>query len=451
MARALRIQYPGALYHVTNRGNERKAVFQDDVDRNEFLAILSRSIPLSDLIFSEKDGYLIIDIPTSGDQIKLAGYAPDRPTFTNAVDIFRFSDGSDASREDLLAGGMIVTGTSGDDLFPGTPGNDYLAGGSGSDQYTFNVGDGIDTIVDIATVGMENSIQFGPAIILDDIHTVVENNTLVLRIGSGADALRFAGYDPAMTGMPSPVGQVVFADGTSLSFADLLGNGYEIIGTPGKDDLLGTADNDRIRGLANNDLLAGGAGDDTYLFAAGDGADRIDDIAGPGEGNTVVLPGGSTLENIRLSHDPDSHTLIVAATDTENEIHLSGFDRLQPMGDRAVESFQFGLNGAIVAYEELLTRGFDIAGGDGNDILFGTAITDRIRGGRGDDILTGGTGDDILFGGEGHDTYVFNRGDGIVHITDQLEPGAGNVLRFGSGIGSEDLASPALFRAPGKR
>ena len=44
MARALRIQYPGALYHVTNRGNERKAVFQDDVDRNEFLAILSRSI-----------------------------------------------------------------------------------------------------------------------------------------------------------------------------------------------------------------------------------------------------------------------------------------------------------------------------------------------------------------------------------------------------------------------
>jgi len=44
MARALRIQYPGALYHVTNRGNERSAVFKDDVDRNEFLIILSHSI-----------------------------------------------------------------------------------------------------------------------------------------------------------------------------------------------------------------------------------------------------------------------------------------------------------------------------------------------------------------------------------------------------------------------
>ena len=27
MARALRIQYPGAFYHVTSRGNEQKAVF----------------------------------------------------------------------------------------------------------------------------------------------------------------------------------------------------------------------------------------------------------------------------------------------------------------------------------------------------------------------------------------------------------------------------------------
>lgn len=44
MARPLRIQYPGALYHVTNRGNERKAIFKDDVDREAFLKILSQSI-----------------------------------------------------------------------------------------------------------------------------------------------------------------------------------------------------------------------------------------------------------------------------------------------------------------------------------------------------------------------------------------------------------------------
>jgi putative transposase len=37
MARALRINYPGAFYHVTCRGNERKNIFADDRDRSIFL------------------------------------------------------------------------------------------------------------------------------------------------------------------------------------------------------------------------------------------------------------------------------------------------------------------------------------------------------------------------------------------------------------------------------
>ena len=44
MVRPLRIQYPGAVYHVTSRGNERKAIFSDDDDRFRFLDILSQSV-----------------------------------------------------------------------------------------------------------------------------------------------------------------------------------------------------------------------------------------------------------------------------------------------------------------------------------------------------------------------------------------------------------------------
>ncbi len=44
MVRPLRIQYPGALYHVTNRGNERKAIFKNDDDRLKFLEILAESL-----------------------------------------------------------------------------------------------------------------------------------------------------------------------------------------------------------------------------------------------------------------------------------------------------------------------------------------------------------------------------------------------------------------------
>jgi REP element-mobilizing transposase RayT len=40
MARPLRITYPGAVYHVASRGNERKAVFKSEGDREKFLQYL---------------------------------------------------------------------------------------------------------------------------------------------------------------------------------------------------------------------------------------------------------------------------------------------------------------------------------------------------------------------------------------------------------------------------
>ncbi len=42
MARPLRIEYDGALYHVTSRGNERKAIFKHDSDRKLFLDMLAQ-------------------------------------------------------------------------------------------------------------------------------------------------------------------------------------------------------------------------------------------------------------------------------------------------------------------------------------------------------------------------------------------------------------------------
>lgn len=42
MARPLRIEYEGALYHITSRGNEKKPIFKDDTDRNIFLDTLHK-------------------------------------------------------------------------------------------------------------------------------------------------------------------------------------------------------------------------------------------------------------------------------------------------------------------------------------------------------------------------------------------------------------------------
>ncbi len=41
MARPLRIEFPGAVYHVTSRGDRREAIFEDDADRQGFLDVLA--------------------------------------------------------------------------------------------------------------------------------------------------------------------------------------------------------------------------------------------------------------------------------------------------------------------------------------------------------------------------------------------------------------------------
>jgi REP element-mobilizing transposase RayT len=50
MARSLRIQFPDAYYHVTCRGNERKAIFIDPHDENTFLKILARSLEIYNVL-----------------------------------------------------------------------------------------------------------------------------------------------------------------------------------------------------------------------------------------------------------------------------------------------------------------------------------------------------------------------------------------------------------------
>ena len=44
MTRALRLEYPGEIYHVTARGNERKSIYRSYKDRVRFLEALETSV-----------------------------------------------------------------------------------------------------------------------------------------------------------------------------------------------------------------------------------------------------------------------------------------------------------------------------------------------------------------------------------------------------------------------
>ena len=50
MARPLRIEFSGAIYHVTSRGDRREAIFEDDVDRRSFLEVVAQALQRFDAV-----------------------------------------------------------------------------------------------------------------------------------------------------------------------------------------------------------------------------------------------------------------------------------------------------------------------------------------------------------------------------------------------------------------
>jgi len=69
MARALRIEYPGAVYHITSRGNERRVIFLDDEDREQFLRLLADAIArfgwiLTAYTLMTNHFHLVVETPT---------------------------------------------------------------------------------------------------------------------------------------------------------------------------------------------------------------------------------------------------------------------------------------------------------------------------------------------------------------------------------------------------
>ena len=43
MPRAMRVEYPGAIYHVMDRGDRREDIFVNDVDRQDLLKTLAEA------------------------------------------------------------------------------------------------------------------------------------------------------------------------------------------------------------------------------------------------------------------------------------------------------------------------------------------------------------------------------------------------------------------------
>jgi putative transposase len=71
VSRQLRLEFPGAIWHVTSRGNERRDIFRDDADRRRFVTLLSKAVAhrrwiLHAWVLMSNHYHLLIETPEVG-------------------------------------------------------------------------------------------------------------------------------------------------------------------------------------------------------------------------------------------------------------------------------------------------------------------------------------------------------------------------------------------------
>ncbi|MDP2324478.1 MAG: putative Ig domain-containing protein, partial [Gammaproteobacteria bacterium] len=307
-------------------------------------------------VYDPAAGTLTIRVSGTDDGAVLTGFDASDPLGSRVIDSIVFArSGQTFAYSQLIANGIEIVGTpendviegttgrdiirglEGDDLIVGGTGSDIAEGGPGDDAYVFQRGDGVLTIREETSRSPGNTLIFGEGIAVADIRNSLrfiapDEATGApgwLRIGIAspnglADEVRIEGFDPndAEVGEHG-IESFLFADGTLLSYRDLVLNTFIVQGDTGDDLLTGTnvqdrlygyegndvlragEGNDTLTGGLNDDLLEGGAGADMYVFNRGDGNDVIIDSGADYDANILSFGSGIGAEDISAQRDGD--------------------------------------------------------------------------------------------------------------------------------------------------
>ena len=246
------------------------------------------------------------------------------------------------------AGADTLIGSVGNDLMNGGTGNDVVFMGAGDDTFVWNPGDGSDTVEG----------QAGRDVMLFNGANVNEN----IDLSANGSRLR----------LTRNVGSIVM-DTNGIEQVDINARGG--VDTITVNDLSGTA----VAEVNVNLEGAPGAGDgqaDTVIVNGTSGADVV---AVSGDASGIAVQGLAARVNITGSEAANDQLIVQT---------LAGDDVVQASGLAA---------GAIR---------FTADGGDGDDVLIGSAGDDALFGGAGDDVLIGGPGQDVLDGGVGNNILI---------------------------------------------
>ncbi|MDN5871868.1 MAG: hypothetical protein L0H73_14245 [Nitrococcus sp.] len=260
-------------------------------------------------------------------------------------------------------------------MLSGGGGDDRLAGGAGLDLYQYAPGDGVVRITDSGS----NTLRFGAGLSAGDIRLGL--GSLEISFKGYGGAVHIEGFDSINPYQAIGIDRFEFADGTVLSFAQLIGRGFDFRGTAERDVMRGTGAVDRLQGLGGNDQMIGLNGAD-------------------------VLDGGSGADWMQGKGGDDQY-LVDDSADLVIEVAGEGEDQVQ-------SSIDFTLGGHVeeLTLVDAAVRGTGnaldnrLSGNDRDNVLQGLAGADTLAGGRGADLLDGGAGADTLAGGAGDDSYL---------------------------------------------
>lgn len=251
-------------------------------------------------------------------------------------------------------------GGDGDDTLRGSlVGDKYLEGGAGSDTYVYLPWVNNVRVVEAPNAGDHDRLVMGDAsdpllsLTPDQIFLYRDGDSLLLFsdvIQSHGDSTSsVVGIDHYFSDDPakrSGLETIEFSDGTIWTRAEVdqaLRDGTNFndvrVGTDGADSISGKGGDDDLTGGAGNDTLDGGAGEDA--LRGGDG----DDVLLGGAGNDYLLSGG------------DGNDFIDAGAGNPDAIDLWSASE------------------------------FLLSGDAGNDTLIGSALSETISGGAGDDVI----------------------------------------------------------------
>jgi Ca2+-binding RTX toxin-like protein len=298
------------------------------------------------------------------------------------------------------AGNDTITGSRGNDVVIGGTGNDVALLGAGDDTFIWNPGDASDTVEGQAGT---DTLRFNGANIDEKIDISAN--------GSRARLTRDVG--------------TVTMDLNGVEHIEVNARGSA--DTVTVNDLTGTGVNQVAIDLGAQPGSPGGDGAaDTIVINATNGNDAISIVNNNGIVTVSGLPEAVTISNFEAN----------------DRIVINGLG-----GDDAIVAS--GLTGMLLTAN----------GGDGDDVLVGSAGNDTLNGGNGDDVLIGGPGQDTLDGGPGNNVLIQDGGPGpnIVPPTGSSPAGsvallgqfmASTFVTDGGGQGATPVADPHANQPP---